>query len=766
MSCNPLAFAAEGWPVLPLRHRDSADSKKPSLGNWQNDASKDPEVVKSWLESKRGFNWGGRLDGRIVIDLDCETKEQKLDPDYRIPWPADIAGVEYSDTRIHYSGRLQGGGHVIYNLSADQEARLKALGTHASIKGVSKSIDWKSGSGHYVVLPGSRHPGEPAAGIEGGDYTSNGKPIKQCPDGIFAWVIKNTVEKKIAEPEKSITTTTRTGSKLSCLLADIATLGDGGGRNNKLTAIAGHLRLLFPSDRASYGLLIEAINRAMSEPLPDDEVSATIKQGWKWSPLNDFSNLSSDYDLANSIVPYTNGGVRFSEVLGWMSYEDGTWTPVSTTAVLRTVADFLDAMCQRSSEDMPPLQIAKMRSSMLSSGKAASVERMLRVCAPVDDLQWDKDAHLLNCANGVVDLRTGDLLPHNEDFYMTKNTGCNYVPGKRLDLWDTILSALPPDAKQWFQRKMGQAITGDIPSDLSVLFTVGKGSNGKSSVFGALVGALGTYAGKVPKSVIVGRGASAGASPDVMTLQGLRLALIEELPDKVSPDKIKDLTDAKVVARGLYRGYVTFKASHTLVVTSNHQPGVTDTDDGVWRRNQMIPFPYKYVTPEKMDTSSPVHKLIDPEIERLLISSSGELSEAVVAWCVEGAVMNYSEGGVPECPPVVNESSNTWRADNDTFESFFDDNLMPDPDSAIVCSDVVTYYKDYLEGQGYASVPRTTVYERFEYLVRGRWPSTDTTKVKYAPSVSRHPLRLHIRPNSNGTKWRGFRWITREDHTE
>ena len=61
------------------------------------------------------------------------------------------------------------------------------------------------------------------------------------------------------------------------------------------------------------------------------------------------------------------------------------------------------------------------------------------------------DAHpdLLNCNNGVINLKTGKLLPHDPALLMTKITPVSYIPGATHRDWKAALDALPAGVQGW-----------------------------------------------------------------------------------------------------------------------------------------------------------------------------------------------------------------------------------------------------------------------------------------------------------------------------
>ncbi len=110
--------------------------------------------------------------------------------------------------------------------------------------------------------------------------------------------------------------------------------------------------------------------------------------------------------------------------------------------------------------------------------------------AEVED--FDQDPELLNVANGVVDLRTGELLDHDPDLLMRHRTDVAYRPGATHPDWDTALQALPDtETTMWVQQYLASGITGYTPREDVVTFWHGGGSNGKSTLLGAVQAAVG-----------------------------------------------------------------------------------------------------------------------------------------------------------------------------------------------------------------------------------------------------------------------------------
>ena len=164
-------------------------------------------------------------------------------------------------------------------------------------------------------------------------------------------------------------------------------------------------------------------------------------------------------------------------------------------------------------------------------------------------LDLDQDPDLLNTPSGVVDLRTGDLLPHDPTLLMTKITSGSYRPGFTHPDWTKALEALPEPERDWFQTRIGQGITGHRTPDGVLPILQGAGENGKSLLTtDGTVPALGDYASVAsPKLFQFSKGTE--HSEERATLRGKRLLIAEELTEGRSIDvtALKQIQDVGMI---------------------------------------------------------------------------------------------------------------------------------------------------------------------------------------------------------------------------
>lgn len=272
--------------------------------------------------------------------------------------------------------------------------------------------------------------------------------------------------------------------------------------------------------------------------------------------------------------------------------------------------------------------------------------------------QLDADPFLFNCANGVIDLRTGELLPHNPKFFMTKISPVAYDPEVsflqfvRFLTWATCGDAT---MVRFIQRFFGYCLTGSV-AEHAVVFAVGPGNNGKTTLFELMLHILGDYAATAAPNLLLAKHNEQHPT-ELADLHGKRLmAAIEiEAGKRFDAAIFKWLSGGdRIKARHMRQDFFEFEPTHKFIIAANHRPRVRDTTDSFWRRMKVVPFEARI---DKIDTALP---------EKLRAEAPG-----VLAWLVEGCLDWQREGlGVPE---RVKEATGKYREEQNTLRPFLDE---------------------------------------------------------------------------------------------
>jgi putative DNA primase/helicase len=215
----------------------------------------------------------------------------------------------------------------------------------------------------------------------------------------------------------------------------------------------------------------------------------------------------------------------------------------------------------------------------------------------IEHTELDPRHELLNCLNGTIDLRTGELLPHDPDHLITKQVQLIYRPTAECPTWDRCLREWQPDeaVRTFLQEKAGAGSTGYCTEEFDVHH--GTGGNGKGKFFGQLMHVLGDFAVVPHKSLIV-RQRNEQRETVVAQFYGTRLAVAAETSkdDRLDEEKIKALTGGdRLSARRLCEDRWHLDPTHSLHLHTNHRPVVRGTDEGIWRRVNLVPWEQSFL---------------------------------------------------------------------------------------------------------------------------------------------------------------------------
>lgn len=386
------------------------------------------------------------------------------------------------------------------------------------------------------------------------------------------------------------------------------------------------------------------------------------------------------------------GAFLYVDKLGWMLHTEGRYAEVSdevpVDAMRRHAIDrYGDALIHRGElikQGAPKEKQDKAQQTVEGWYSAQSVGKLkaaLTLAKGIEHLRekaerFDAVPHLLNTPAGVLDLRTLETTPHSPNQRHTKITGVAYVPGAESAALKKALESIPPGTEDWFQAYMGEAATGRGGDQLLLL--TGGGDNGKTLIMGAAFEALGDYAAKVPNTLLLKTRNVGAATPEKMTLRGTRLAYMEETPEEsyLDANMVKDLLDAKEIeGRQLYKGFVSWTPTHSLILNTNHIPTMVDTGHGAWRRVARLHFPYKYVGAGE-ELTRPNHRRADPLLKAAM--ATREALEALLAWMVAGAQRALSGGTLRdlEPPAEVLVAVQDWRSRSDDLMTFVDMHMV------------------------------------------------------------------------------------------
>ena len=303
-----------------------------------------------------------------------------------------------------------------------------------------------------------------------------------------------------------------------------------------------------------------------------------------------------------------------------------------------------------------------------------------------DDL--DSREELLLVGNGVVDLRSGELMEPRPDMLMSSKVPTHYVETATAPRWEQFLLEVmqgDQDMVNFLQRLIGYGITASTAEQcFAVLY--GRGANGKSVFTETLSHVFGAITRTVPFSVFEENKGGSGPSPELARLRGSRLTLTQEgdANKKLRESLIKSMTGSDTMtARHLYQEEVEFRPRHLILMGTNHKPQFLGVDEGLWRRVKLIPFE-RYFRPSERDHYLQ-HKLRSE-------------AEGILAWAVRGA-MEWYAAGLQE-PGKVVEATSDLRDTSDIMAGFYPGVLVDAKDTKEKLSKIHQAWEEWCSEEG------------------------------------------------------------------
>jgi P4 family phage/plasmid primase-like protien len=452
-----------------------------------------------------------------------------------------------------------------------------------------------------------------------------------------------------------------------------------------------------------------------------------------------------------------SGRFLWAAGLGWMHYDGARWAESSdvelTEEIRQWAIDRWQAVLteQRNDPNRDLKSQVEGWRSVLGSGRLRALGGLAKGPLLCDPAKFDAHPDLLNCPNGVVDLRTGELIPPSPDHLMTKMTGVDYVAGWTDPDFTQALRALPEDMHDWYQLRIGQAFTGYMTPDDVLVVQQGGGENGKSTINVPLRTAAGSYFVMVSHRVLTG---SADQHPtELMDFRGARYAMMEETPEarRLDPQHLRTTVGTpEITARKIRQDSVTFYATHSMFVNTNFKPQVTESDHGTWRRLALVRFPYTFRKSQE-DVTGPLDILGDPELRERCKSPS--VARAALSWAVAGSVRWYANKSVFGIKPErVEHDTREWREDGDQILAFIGDRLVFGADEQTPCVDLHREFNAWLVPQGNKEWSAVLFSQRFSMHSEVQQRRVDRHTVKINGKATKVWRQVGIARGGNGDK--------------
>lgn len=678
-----LAYAARGWCVFPL----VAGNKQPATRRGFEDATADATQIREWWKPGKRYNIGirtGEQSGLVVIDIDG--------PEGQDEWQRLSEHQEPFETLTGCTGG--GGRHLLF----------KWPGITINNSPISESIHVRADGG-YIVGPPSVHP-------DGPRYTwqDESAPVADLPIWLLELLINGRGKQPVApaaERESTPQPATSGASNARCRAyalgamrsaAAIVRAAKNGTRNLTLNRQAfevarfvrvsyltyAELEAAMRSAAQSAGLGEAEIAKTLNSAIPDGIANCRLpteppetfrtdddnEQQPAGDKQDDSALLRFDPDDSGNAdaIRYVCGDrYLFNDAYGWMRWTDTHFDADGAEAAL--IEDAKGVLRRR-------------RVAAVKDGKS---EAIVKIAAPsarhVRDAlgmfksmryepvkNFDTELHLLNVANGVLDLRRGEIVAHETSQRFTYCLSVDYDRRANAGAFMGFLQSAVgggPEVVSWLQSWLGYCLTGNTNLE-QLLYIHGPTRSGKGTLTETLLALMGKTARSVDFASFTAKREADTQNFDLAPLKAARLVIASESNQgaELNAAKIKGVTGGdEVTCAFKHRDVFTYRPQFKVMLVSNHPLNVDVDDDAAWTRVRVVEFPHSHAGSEDYSLKARMR--------------SPEVLQGVLAWLVQGSMRYYAAGakGIPT-PQAVMAATKSQRDALDYVQQWLDARTM------------------------------------------------------------------------------------------
>ena len=435
-------------------------------------------------------------------------------------------------------------------------------------------------------------------------------------------------------------------------------------------------------------------NRLINEPLKPSEEKINED-----SPVDDIFNVEqTEAGNADLFSDEHTGEYLYNDSLGWLIWIGQKWADgdgmdalVKDKAAIFTREMLVEVTRRQMEAASATGEVPDALAKLLRHATRSRTDKSINAIVSLTKARlyktaktFDADPNIINTPAGIVDLRTGDIKPHDREAYCTKITKAAPSDEGREE-WASFVNLVccnDPDMVCYLQEAIGGTLFGRVVTE-GLYIAVGDGFNGKSTFFNAIRIVLGDYAGTLDSDVLTSSKES--KDPKLSRVRGKRLMICGELQEGValSESFVKKITSTdNIQIKALYKNPEEIKPTHSICLHTNHLPRINSTDDGTWRRVHVLPFSAKMPTGKKT---------IRDYGEQLAARCGG----AILQWAIDGAVSAYAQGFNINEPAAVTELLERYRSGQDQVQNFLNEYCITDPTAEESAGKLYTAYMAY-----------------------------------------------------------------------
>ena len=315
--------------------------------------------------------------------------------------------------------------------------------------------------------------------------------------------------------------------------------------------------------------------------------------------------------------------------------------------------------------------------------------------------QLDQDDHIMGVGNGVLQFHDSgkvELIQSQHDYKISLFTPVDYVPfdprkphtKHLLRAFRSMVKDDEPDTFLFLMCSLASALTGH-KKEAFLIFLLGTGREGKSTLMQLWRAVLGQYGRKLPIALLVGmRAKGESANPAMMDMENKRGCSYQEpdQTDRMNVSAMKETTGGeKQTGRGLFQGQREFEPKCVHLIPTNYLIDINTTDDATWRRIKVIRLQIKFFNANdtKYNPNDPFHRRADPQADKFDKDPeylSAFLSILVHYWQVLKIIYDGKLVNIPH--PHIEYETAKYRTAKDSIDEFITRRMVRVPERAFI----------------------------------------------------------------------------------
>lgn len=393
----------------------------------------------------------------------------------------------------------------------------------------------------------------------------------------------------------------------------------------------------------------------------------------------------------------------------WVVWDGKIWRKENDNAALGKIIEFVGTT-RKSAKDF------HLRGLLIEAEAADKLVRKisnyrflsnaLRLAAampgmPIEEKEFDSNPLVLNCQNGILDLKTKELLPHDPKYFCTKLANVSFDEKATAPLWENFIERIFRHDKslpEYIHTVLGYCLTG-LNTEQSWYFLYGAGSNGKSTLLGTMQNLLGDYCTNASMNTFIIQSSDSPRS-DLAALRGARLVIVPETNNSSKFDSalLKQITGGDpITCRHLYGSFFSYTPPFKLFMHGNDKPAIRDSSEGAWRRPKPIPCTQQIPTSEQIKNLPDLLRNQLPGILNLLLTG----------------LDSFLSNGLNH-PPIVLQALAEYRSDFDSIPDWLSFATISEPGAKTLQKDLLQSFLAFLDSNGSSTDIRP---ERFSRML-------------------------------------------------